>query len=279
MLLAAADPVGDATLVWRAAERLGIGDAARSRRRRRPRCWRSARGSASATRWCARRSTASAPLEARRAVHEALAEVSDPDADADRRAWHRALAAAGADEEVAAELERSAGRAQTRGGLAAAAAFLRARRRADGRPGAARAAGAGGGAGQAPGGRSRGGARAAGQRAGRAARRRSSAPRGSGCARQIAFTSNRGSDAPALLLSAARQLEPLDVAARARDLPGGADGARSSPGGSPTAPRSRSRAGRARGPGLARRRARPTCCSTASRTMLVDGHARRRAGS
>jgi DNA-binding CsgD family transcriptional regulator len=123
LLLAAADPSGDPLLVWRAARQLGIAAGAGApaveaglvefgaRVRFRHPLARSA-------------AYRSAPVQQRQEIHAALAEVTDSAADPDRRAWHRAQAAAGPDEEVAAELERSAGRAQARGGLAAAAAFL-----------------------------------------------------------------------------------------------------------------------------------------------------------
>jgi DNA-binding CsgD family transcriptional regulator len=121
--LAAADPSGDPVLVWRAAGRLAIGAGAAGPaaaaglaefggrvRFRHPLVRSAAYRSASA--------------ETRQELHRALAEATDPAADPDRRAWHHAQAAPGPDEAVAVELELCAGRARGRGGLAAAAAFL-----------------------------------------------------------------------------------------------------------------------------------------------------------
>ena len=123
MLLAAADPIGDATLVLRAAAAIGIGETALAPaegeqlleigahvRFRHP-LVRSAvyRGSSAAD---------------RRAAHAALADATDPDGDPDRRAWHRAHATTGFNAEVAEELMGSASTAERRGGIAAAAAFM-----------------------------------------------------------------------------------------------------------------------------------------------------------
>jgi DNA-binding CsgD family transcriptional regulator len=124
LLAAAAEPVGDVPLLRRAAERLGIGPDATAaaeaaelievgaRVRFRHPLVRSAAY------------RAADPAE-RQDVHRALADATDPESDPDRRAWHHAHAAVEPDEAVAVELERSAGRAQARGGVAAAAAFLR----------------------------------------------------------------------------------------------------------------------------------------------------------
>jgi DNA-binding CsgD family transcriptional regulator/tetratricopeptide (TPR) repeat protein len=123
LMLAAAEPLGDPHLLWAAAEWLGIDmDAAKPVETD----GLLTIGERVAFRHPLVRSTVyqSSTVPARRAVHRALAEVTDPDVDPDRRAWHLAAAASGLDEEVAGELERSAGRAQARGGLAAAAAFL-----------------------------------------------------------------------------------------------------------------------------------------------------------
>ena len=214
MLVAAADPVGDPTLVWRVADRLGIGPGALAPaveaelleigagvRFRHP-LVRSAIYRA-------------APLGERQRVHEALAELSDSQLDADYRAWHRALAAAGPDDDVAAELEHSAGRAQKRGGLAAAAAFLEraATLTVDPARQAQRALTAAQ-AKQQAGASEAALALLANAQAGPLdplQRARSELLRA-----EIAFTSSRGGAAPALLLSAAKTIEPLDAAV-ARD--------------------------------------------------------------
>jgi len=121
--IAAADPTGDASLVWRAAAWAGIGAEAAT-----------PAAEAGLADFGARvrfrhplvRSAAyrSGSVQDTRQAHHALAHVTDARLDPDRRAWHRAQAAAGPDEDVAAKLERSAGRAHARGGVVAAAAFL-----------------------------------------------------------------------------------------------------------------------------------------------------------
>jgi DNA-binding CsgD family transcriptional regulator len=123
LVLASADPTGDAALVWRAAAGLGIDYAAAgpavenglaefgTRVRFRHPLVRSV------IYW-------SASSALRQAVHGALGKTTDQTLDPDRRVWHMAAAAGGPDETIAIELERSAEQARARGGLAAAAAFL-----------------------------------------------------------------------------------------------------------------------------------------------------------
>ncbi len=207
LLVAAAEPVGDPVLVWRAVERLGIGP--------------SSAAEADGLLTVGERVTFLHPLvrsavyrfasvQERQAVHLALADVTDAQLDADRRAWHLAAAAPGPDEAVASELERSAGRAQARGGLAAAAAFLQRSAalttdpdRRVARALAAAQASLHAGAFPAALGlvaTAKVGAASELQHA------RADLLRG-----QIAFASGVGRDAPPLLLKAAKRLEPLDV--------------------------------------------------------------------
>jgi DNA-binding CsgD family transcriptional regulator len=207
--LAAADPTGDPVLVWRAAGRLAIGAGAAE-----PAvdAGLAEFGAQVRFRHPLVRSAAyrSASVQTRQELHGALAEATDPAADPDRRAWHRAQAAPGPDEEVAAELEQCAGRAQRRGGLAAAAAFLERSagltldpaRRAQRALAAAQAKYRAGALDAALGllAIARAGPLDELQRA-----------RGDLLRARIAFASSHGRDAPPLLLSAARQLEALDV--------------------------------------------------------------------
>ena len=179
VLAAAAEPLGDPVLLHRAAETLGLDMAAAD-----------PAVDAGLLKVGGRvefahplvRSAAyrSATADDRHRVHRALAEATDAETDPDRRAWHRARATPGPDEEVAAELERSAGRAQARGGVAAAAAFLQRAVALTVDPARRARARAGRGAGEPPGRRVRRGARAAGHGGGRAARRVPARPGGPG---------------------------------------------------------------------------------------------------
>jgi len=208
LLIAAAEPLGDPALVWGAAARLGIlADAAVPAteaglvefgprvRFRHPLVRSAVYGSASP--------------QQRQEMHAALAEVTDPLHDPDRRAWHRAHAAAGPDERVAAELEQSAGRAQARGGMAAAAAFLERAttltldptRRTERALEAASAKIRAGAFGAAP-------DSLAIAQAGPLSDFQQARIDMMGA--ELAFLTSRGSEAPPLLLKAARRLEPID---------------------------------------------------------------------
>ncbi|MGI5286419.1 helix-turn-helix transcriptional regulator [Nonomuraea polychroma] len=208
LLIAAAEPLGDSLLLWEAARRLGIEVSAAAPaedtellqidvrvRFRHPLVRSAVYRSAS-------------PMD-RRAVHEALAEVTDAQSDPDRRAWHRAQAALGPDDDLAAELMRSAARARTRGGLAASAAFLEraAALTSEAGPRLDRVLSAAGTKLEA------GAPHEASVLLGTVdetgldplRRARVELLRG-----QVAFAERRGADAPALLLQAARRLEPVE---------------------------------------------------------------------
>ena len=207
LVVAGADPTGDPALVWRAAERLSITSVALeaveaaglleigARVRFRHPLARSAVYRA-------------APPEERRRAHRALAGATDAEVDPDRRAWHLAEATAAPDERVAADLARAADRAQARGGLAAAAAFLERattltldpRRRAERALAAAQAKYEAGALDDAVTLLAEVSARSDVQSAHVDLLRA-----------QIAFAERRGSDAPPLLLKAARALEAVDA--------------------------------------------------------------------
>ena len=210
LVLAAAEPVGDVLLLWRAAERLGVepATAAPAESAGLIEIGTRVRFRHPLVRAAAYRA---ADVTERRRAHQALADVTDPDTEPERRAWHRAHAAVGPDEDVAGELERSAARAQARGGVAAAAAFLERAAELTANP-------------------ARRGTRAL---VAAEAKLSAAAPDAASAliatanlcpldeldqARlvrmraQVAFARSRGSDAPPLLLEAAQRLAPLDAA-------------------------------------------------------------------
>jgi DNA-binding CsgD family transcriptional regulator len=212
LLLAAAEPSGDPVLLWRAAERLGVQPEAAVAADGLVELGVQVRFRHPLVRSAVYRT---ASREERQSIHRALAEATDAGTDPDRRAWHRAQATPGLAEDVAAELERSAGRARARGGLAAAAAFhgraaeltpepaLRSRR--------ALAAARGKHEAGAPDAALQLLAMAEAGPLDELERARAQLLRA-----QITFAVTRGRDAPPQLLEAAKRLEPLD-AALARD--------------------------------------------------------------
>jgi DNA-binding CsgD family transcriptional regulator len=208
LLVAAAEPLGEPLLVLRASEQLGIVASSVDAETD----GLVAIGERVIFRHPLVRSAVyrSADVKERRAVHLALADATDREADPDRRAWHLGAAAAGPDEQVALELERSAGRAQARGGVAAAAAFLERAAALTENPArrAKRALAAAQASVQAGAFDAAHGLLASAEadpldEFGRALIDLLRA--------QLAFASSRGTEATPLLLAAARRLEPLDL--------------------------------------------------------------------
>ncbi|WP_421741587.1 ATP-binding protein [Cellulomonas sp.] len=209
LLVAAADPVGDPHLLWRAVSELGIPVDAAAPAEADDLIEIDARVGFRHPLLRSAIYRAASPTE-RRSAHGALAAATDPEIDPDRRAWHRAQAVLGPDDTVAAELEQSAGRARARGGLAAAAAFLQRSvaltlepaRRADRALAAAQASLQAG----------------AFDAASRLVTQAETGPldelaraRVDRLRAEVAFAQNRGGEASLLLLQAARKLESLDV--------------------------------------------------------------------
>jgi DNA-binding CsgD family transcriptional regulator len=209
LLVAAAEPIGEPELLWRAARRLGVGPEAAAPAAE---AGLLEPGAPVRFRHPLVRSAVyrAASQEERQQVHAALAEATDPEADPDRRAWHRAQATPEPDERVAAELERSAGRAQGRGGVAAAAAFLERATELTSEPAqrARRALAAAEAKYQAGAPDAALGLLATADAGPLDPLRRA---RVDLLRARIAFASSPGSDTPQMLLQAARQLEPLDL--------------------------------------------------------------------
>jgi DNA-binding CsgD family transcriptional regulator len=210
LLVGAAEPIGDPTLLWRAAARLDLGPEAVGPAEA---AGLLTLGARVIFRHPLLRSAIyrAASPEERRSAHQALAAATDPELDPDRRAWHRAQAAIAPDENVAAELEHSADRARARGGLPAAAAFLEQAARLT--PDPAQRAGRELNAAQI---KHEAGAPTVALKLLAAAEddgpldklQRARLER---LRAQLAFALRRGSDAPPLLLAAAKRLEPLDA--------------------------------------------------------------------
>jgi tetratricopeptide (TPR) repeat protein len=212
LAVAAADPTGDPALMHGAAQRLGLGVEVAEQAEETELFHIGGIGGQIVFRHPLMRSAAYRAVspEDRRRVHAALAQVTNAQTDPDRRAWHLAQAMSGPDEEVAAELERSADRAQARGGLAAAAAFLERSMVLTAEPGrrakrtlaAAQANISAGAFDKALDMLARAEAGPLDEFSGA----RMDLLRG-----QIAFSSGLGSDAPLLLLKAAKRLESLNL--------------------------------------------------------------------